>query len=255
MYTSLQSRLLISSVAVPLLCQPASNPSVPLSHQTSPLISRSLHTPRSFTCTCLTLSTTHPRAIMGQATEELLIPFLGALQASVAVLLTILAGVIASQFQLIGIDSSKEISKVAVRLFLPALLIVNVGSQLHSDTVSSCCNNTYCRRHTIPTTPQGRPLYPHHHLVHLLPTRLTRNRRNSNKVLQTSIMGHPGLRLQQHHQPASPPGPISRCSRHPVKSRQLFRRRRPRQILLPRERHDLKLLHLCFGPQIPRLPR
>ncbi|TLD09745.1 hypothetical protein E2P81_ATG10266 [Venturia nashicola] len=71
---------------------------------------------------------------MGQATQELLIPFLGALQASVAVLLTISVGVIASQFQLIGIDSSKEISKVAVRLFLPALLIVNVGSQLHSDT-------------------------------------------------------------------------------------------------------------------------
>jgi hypothetical protein len=75
---------------------------------------------------------------MGQATQELLIPFLGALQASVAVLLTILVGVIASQFQLIGIDSSKEISKVAVRLFLPALLIVNIGSQLHSDTVCFC---------------------------------------------------------------------------------------------------------------------
>ena len=74
---------------------------------------------------------------MGQATEELLIPFLGALQASIAVLLTIFVGVIASQFQLIGVDSSKEISKVAVRLFLPALLIVNVGSQLHSDTVCS----------------------------------------------------------------------------------------------------------------------
>jgi len=72
---------------------------------------------------------------MGQAAQELLIPFLGALQASVAVLLTIFVGVIASQFQLIGVDSSKEISKVAVRLFLPALLIVNVGSQLHSDTV------------------------------------------------------------------------------------------------------------------------
>jgi predicted permease len=79
---------------------------------------------------------------MGQATQELLIPFLGALQASVAVLLTILVGVIASQFQLIGIDSSKEISKVAVRLFLPALLIVNVGSQLHSDTVCSAVDRS-----------------------------------------------------------------------------------------------------------------
>ena len=85
---------------------------------------------------------------MGQATEELLIPFLGALQASVAVLLTIFVGVIASQFQLIGVDSSKEISKVAVRLFLPALLIVNVGSQLHSDTVCIFINCiTICHSH------------------------------------------------------------------------------------------------------------
>ena len=83
---------------------------------------------------------------MGQATEELLVPFLGALQASIAVLLTIFVGVIASQFQLIGVDSSKEISKVAVRLFLPALLIVNVGSQLHSDTV--CIFNSIASPHS-----------------------------------------------------------------------------------------------------------
>lgn len=82
---------------------------------------------------------------MGQATEELLIPFLGALQASVAVLLTIFVGVIATQFQLIGVDSSKEISKVAVRLFLPALLIVNVGGQLHSDTVCIFIENITIR--------------------------------------------------------------------------------------------------------------
>ncbi|OQO12266.1 hypothetical protein B0A48_02907 [Cryoendolithus antarcticus] len=71
---------------------------------------------------------------MVQDASELIVPFLGALQASVAVLLTIFAGVVASQFQLIGETSSKEISKVCVRLFLPALLIVNVGSELHLDT-------------------------------------------------------------------------------------------------------------------------
>lgn len=64
------------------------------------------------------------------------VPFLGALQASIAVLLTIFAGVIAAQFNLLGEASSKEISKVCVKLFLPALLIVNVGSQLHADTVA-----------------------------------------------------------------------------------------------------------------------
>lgn len=67
--------------------------------------------------------------------SDILVPFLGALQASIAVLLTISAGVVASQFQLVSEGASKEISKVAVRLFLPALLIVNVGSQLHADTV------------------------------------------------------------------------------------------------------------------------
>ena len=164
---------------------------------------------------------------MGQATQELLIPFLGALQASVAVLLTILVGVVASQFQLICIDSSKEISKVAVRLFLPALLIVNVGSQLHSDTVcfcsKRCCilashwSSQYWDLSTTTrlTTP-GRPLHPNHHLVHILPTRLPRNRRLTHKILQTTIMGHPSLRLQQHHQPTPPPRPISRRSRHTV---------------------------------------
>ncbi|KAK5150239.1 hypothetical protein LTR04_006855, partial [Oleoguttula sp. CCFEE 6159] len=37
-------------------------------------------------------------------------------------------------FNLLSEKSAKEISKTCVRLFLPALLIVNVGSQLHLDT-------------------------------------------------------------------------------------------------------------------------
>ena len=71
--------------------------------------------------------------MMGEA-ESFVVPFLGALQASISVLLTIFAGVIAAQFNLLSEKSSKEISKLCVRLFLPALLIVNVGSQLHADT-------------------------------------------------------------------------------------------------------------------------
>jgi len=72
---------------------------------------------------------------MPDEAESIVVPFLGALQASVAVLLTIFAGVLAAQFGLLSEASSKEISKTCVRLFLPALLIVNVGSQLHLDTV------------------------------------------------------------------------------------------------------------------------
>lgn len=60
--------------------------------------------------------------------------FLGALQASLSVLLTIGYGVVAAQFNLLTGSSAKDISKLCVRMFLPALLITNVGSQLHLDT-------------------------------------------------------------------------------------------------------------------------
>lgn len=74
---------------------------------------------------------------MGDDAQSFLIPFLGALQASIAVLLTISAGVIAAQFRLLSESASKEISQVGVNLFLPALLITNIGSHVHSETV--CC--------------------------------------------------------------------------------------------------------------------
>ncbi|KAL9625832.1 MAG: hypothetical protein Q9160_000152 [Pyrenula sp. 1 TL-2023] len=67
---------------------------------------------------------------------SLLQSFLGALQASLAVLLTIFYGVVAAQFDLLDAQSAKKVSKICVRLFLPALLITNVGSELHADTVT-----------------------------------------------------------------------------------------------------------------------
>lgn len=73
--------------------------------------------------------------------------FLGALQASLAVLLTISYGVIASRTNILKSSSSRDISKMCVRLFLPALLITNVGKELHADTairyvpVLSRCNS------------------------------------------------------------------------------------------------------------------
>jgi len=71
---------------------------------------------------------------MGSTTDSILVPFLGAVQASFAVLLTIFYGVLAAQFNLISEQSAKDVSKMCVKLFLPALLIVNVGSELHLDT-------------------------------------------------------------------------------------------------------------------------
>ena len=68
------------------------------------------------------------------ASGGLLSSFLGALQASLAVLLTISYGVIAAQFKLLDGHSATSISKVCVRMFLPALLITRVGAELHIDT-------------------------------------------------------------------------------------------------------------------------
>ena len=70
------------------------------------------------------------------AASGLVTAFLGALQAAVAVLLTISYGVIAAQFGYLNDSSAKDISKLCVRMFLPALLITNVGSQLHLETCS-----------------------------------------------------------------------------------------------------------------------
>ena len=64
--------------------------------------------------------------------NELLTSFLGAIQASLSVLLVISYGVIAAQFDILKGDSTKQISTLCVRMFLPALLITNVGSQLHA---------------------------------------------------------------------------------------------------------------------------
>lgn len=66
--------------------------------------------------------------------NEILTSFLGALQASLSVLLVIFYGVLAAQFDILKGDSTKQISTLCVRLFLPALLITQVGSQLHADT-------------------------------------------------------------------------------------------------------------------------
>lgn len=65
---------------------------------------------------------------------DLVESFLGALQASLSVILTIFYGVLASQFNLLDKSSGKAISKICVRMFLPALLITKVGSELHLDT-------------------------------------------------------------------------------------------------------------------------
>lgn len=61
---------------------------------------------------------------------------LAAIQASLSVLLVISYGAISARLQLLDAASAKAISKICVRLFLPALLFVKIGSELHSGSAS-----------------------------------------------------------------------------------------------------------------------
>ena len=71
---------------------------------------------------------------MGVDISELTVPFVGALQASVSVLITIFFGVLTAQFNLLSAQSAKEVSRTCVRMFLPALLIYKLGTNLDKDT-------------------------------------------------------------------------------------------------------------------------
>ncbi|KAF3766744.1 hypothetical protein M406DRAFT_254796 [Cryphonectria parasitica EP155] len=66
------------------------------------------------------------------APSGLLEAFVGAVQASVSVLLVISYGSLAAKLGMLSPANTKAISKVCVRMFLPALLITKVGAELHS---------------------------------------------------------------------------------------------------------------------------
>ena len=56
---------------------------------------------------------------------------LGALQACVSVLLTMSYGLMARRLKLIHQQAINDMGALGVKLFLPALLIINLGKQLH----------------------------------------------------------------------------------------------------------------------------
>lgn len=66
------------------------------------------------------------------AQTSLLNSFLAAIQASLSVLLVIFYGILAARFKLLDSTSAKSISKICVKMFLPALLLTKIGSELHS---------------------------------------------------------------------------------------------------------------------------
>lgn len=57
--------------------------------------------------------------------------FIAAVQASLSVLLVISYGAIAARLGLLNASNGKAISKICVKMFLPALLLVQIGSELH----------------------------------------------------------------------------------------------------------------------------
>src|SRR5271170_322820 len=57
--------------------------------------------------------------------------FVAAIQASLSVLLVIFYGIVSARFKLLDSSSGKAISKVCVKMFLPALLLTKIGSELH----------------------------------------------------------------------------------------------------------------------------
>ncbi|KAJ4299348.1 hypothetical protein N0V90_004593 [Kalmusia sp. IMI 367209] len=62
----------------------------------------------------------------------LLSSFVAAIQASLSVLLVISYGGIAAHLELLDSKNGKAISKICVKMFLPALLLVKLGSEMHA---------------------------------------------------------------------------------------------------------------------------
>jgi predicted permease len=66
----------------------------------------------------------------------LLNSFLAAIQASLSVLLVILYGGLTAHFKLLESPVASKISKLCVKVFLPALLFVQIGSELHIESAN-----------------------------------------------------------------------------------------------------------------------
>jgi predicted permease len=70
------------------------------------------------------------------ASTGLLSSFLAAIQASLSVLLVIFYGAVSVRLKLLNPSSAKSISKICVAMFLPALLLTKIGSELHSGSAA-----------------------------------------------------------------------------------------------------------------------
>lgn len=72
------------------------------------------------------------KSVLQKMATGLVNSFLAAIQASLSVLLVISYGGLAAHLQLLTPTNTKAISKVCVRMFLPALLVTKIGGELHA---------------------------------------------------------------------------------------------------------------------------
>lgn len=64
------------------------------------------------------------------SSKELITLFISSFEASISVLLTLAYGILATHLGLITNSTPHDISQLCVNMFLPALLITNIGSEL-----------------------------------------------------------------------------------------------------------------------------
>ncbi|KAJ4501096.1 auxin efflux carrier [Lentinula lateritia] len=67
--------------------------------------------------------------------SSIITAFVGSLEAAASVLLTVFYGTLAGYLGLVNNKSAVHLSKLAVKLFMPCLLFVNVGSGISTDTI------------------------------------------------------------------------------------------------------------------------
>ncbi|MBE3049931.1 hypothetical protein IMZ48_47020 [Candidatus Bathyarchaeota archaeon] len=67
---------------------------------------------------------------------DFVVTFLSAVQASLSVLLTIAIGVVAAQYGFLDGTSAQHVSQLSVQIFLPLLLLTNIGSELEFETAA-----------------------------------------------------------------------------------------------------------------------
>lgn len=144
--------------------------------------------------------------------------FIGALQASLSVLLTLSYGILAAKWGFIHDTSITDISELCVKIFLPALLVTNIGSQLSVDALPDYVpifrTLPTLTLFTITTINRVLTLYRCSLGIRLRPC-LNSNRAPHRKVSQAPCMDCPGDGIQQFYLPSTPPSNVPRCNWHP----------------------------------------